>query len=242
MLKIAICDDINEVCVQTEDILDRICRNNGIKSEIEIFYSGISLKKQFDNGSYYDVIFLDIEMDGMNGIEVSKYLRDQLNNDSMQIVFISGKKDYAIDLFDYDPIVFLLKPLDENKIEKAFNKLVKKLNLHADAFEYKVGHYSNKVAKKDIVYLESNGRVIQINYYLGEEKTDSFYGTIDGLKNQLKEQDGFLQINKGVIINSLHIKEYLYDHVVMNTGRSLHIAQPRRKHIRELQLKYELED
>lgn len=84
--------------------------------------------------------------------------------------------------------------------------------------------------------------MIQIHYYFNEEKVDSFYGTIDGLKDRLNEQDGFFQISKGVIINLLHIKEYLYDRVTMNTGRSLSIAQPRRKHIRELQLKYELED
>lgn len=156
MLKIAICDDINAVCVQVEDILNRICQKNGIKSDIEIFYSGITLKKQLDNGTYYDVIFLDIEMKGMSGIELSKYLRDQLNNDSMQIVFISGKKDYAIDLFDYDPILFLLKPLNDTKIEKAFNKLVKKLNLHADAFEYKVGHYSNKISSLSGEYRQND--------------------------------------------------------------------------------------
>lgn len=242
MLKIAICDDVNEVCAQAERILYKLCQRNGLKSDIDVLYSGIELKQQLDSGEFYDVIFLDIEMKGLSGIDISKYLREQMNNDATQIVFISGTKDYAINLFDYDPILFLIKPLDESNIERAFLKLIKKLNLHAEAFEYKVGHYTYKVAKKDICFLKSNGRMIQIHYYMKEEKTDEFYGAIEKIKDTLREQDGFLQINKGCIINLLHIKEYSYDSVVMNTGHVLSIAQPRRKHVREVQLKYELED
>ena len=242
MLRIAIVDDVNEVCASVETILINLCKKYGIASDIDVLYSGNELKKQLDMGTYYDVIFLDIEMEGLSGIDVSQYLREAMNNDSMQIVFISGKTEYAVKLFDFDPILFLIKPLEESKIEKAFKKLIKKLSLHSDSFDYSFGSYKYKVAKKDICYLQCHGRVIEMHYYAKEEKMAEFYGTIEKLSKELVEGDGFLVIDKSCIVNILHVKESFYDQLVMDTGKALKIAQPRRKHIREIQLELELED
>ena len=242
MLKIAVVDDVNDVCVLVESLLIKLSKKYGIASEIDVLYSGDELKKQLDMGAFYDVIFLDIEMNGLSGIDVSKYLRETMDNDSMQIVYISGKTEYAVSLFDYDPILFLVKPLDEQIIEKAFNKLIKKLSLHSETFEYNVGSYKYKISKKDICYFQRHGRVIQMHFYSGDEKTAEFYSSIEKLAKEFDEKDGFLTIDKSCIINSLHVKEYNYTHVIMDTGKELKIAQPRRKHIREIQLKLELED
>ncbi len=95
MLKIAVVDDVNDVCVLVESLLIKLSKKYGIASEIDVLYSGNELKKQLDMGAFYDVIFLDIEMNGLSGIDVSKYLRETMNNDSMQIVYISGKTEYA---------------------------------------------------------------------------------------------------------------------------------------------------
>ena len=224
MLRIAVVDDINEVCASVESILIKLSKKYGITSDIDVLYSGNELKKQFDMGSFYDVIFLDIEMEGLSGIDVSRYLRESMKNDSMQIVYISGKTEYAINLFDYDPILFLIKPLGEEKIEKAFKKIIKKLNLHSDTFEYKIGRYKYKIAKKDICYFQCHGRIIEMHYYAGEEKTAEFYGSIEKLSGEFNEKDGYLIINKSCIINILHVKEYYYNQLLMDTGMSLKIA------------------
>ncbi len=232
MLKIAVVDDDELVCSQVEAMLLAIAKKYHIHSDIDIFNSGDAFRKYLQDGSFYDVVFLDIEMDGASGIEVSRVLRETMGNESTQIVYISGKTEYAIEVFDFDPIHFLPKPLTEAKIEKAFVKLMHKLNLKAEAFQYKIGHDVHKVAIRDILYFENDKRKVVI--YFRNQK-DEFYGDLENVEQQLRDYR-FARIHKSYLINTLHVRKFTYETVEMPNHAVLPIAQSRRSEIREMQL------
>ncbi len=231
-LKIAVVDDDELVCSQVETMLLAIAKKYHILGDIDIFNSGDAFWRHLQDGSFYDVVFLDIEMDGTSGIEVSKVLRETLGNESTQIVYISGKTEYAIKVFDFDPIHFLPKPLTEEIIEKAFLKLMHKLNLKAEAFKYKIGHDVHKVAIRDILYFENNKRKIII--YFRNQK-EEFYGDLDNVEQQLSNYH-FVRIHKSYLINTLHVRKFAYETVEMANHAVLPISQSRRSEIREMQL------
>ncbi|MFV0343802.1 MAG: LytR/AlgR family response regulator transcription factor [Anaerocolumna sp.] len=145
MLKVAICDDEMYVCSQLENILIELSKVLPKKIEVDVFFSGESLYQFLSDGAYFDMIFLDIELQMLNGVETGKKIRDELHNEITQIVYISGKDSYAMELFEIRPLNFLIKPLQEEKIEEVVKKAIElsgKFNLF---FEYKVSRSKNKI-------------------------------------------------------------------------------------------------
>ena len=241
MLKIAVVDDENSICSFVEKELLRLSKKYGILSDVDVYYSGEELIKAI-NETFFDVIFLDIKMKELSGIDVSCLIRNKLKNESTQIVYITGNTEYALEVFDYDPFHFLAKPLDSSKIEKAFMKLIHKLNLKAESFTYKVGHDSFKVPIKDIIFFESHKREITIHYYDKQvndnqvnDKEEVFYGSLENILMQLSKYN-FLFIHKSYLINPIHVRKCTYEEVEMSNHVKLRIAQSKRKEIREKQL------
>lgn len=97
--RIAICDDEINICTGLEEMLQKIMQEFNVQFEIEPWFSGERLCQDLDAGNRYELIFLDIQMLTLNGIDVGKLIRNDLNDFKTQIVYISYHKDYAIHLF-----------------------------------------------------------------------------------------------------------------------------------------------
>ncbi len=233
MIRIAIVDDETAICSYVERCLLNLSKKYNIFMELEVFDSGEDLMKTIDN-TFYDVIFLDIMMKQLSGLDISKTIRNTMGNETTQIIYISGNTEYAIEVFDYDPLHFLPKPLSEEKIENVFVKLIRRLSLKSDAFTYKVGRNSVKVAIKDIIYFESDKRKIIIHY---NDKQDEFYGSLENIAQQL-DKHNFLQVHKSFLINCIHVRKCKYELLEMSNHIIIPIAQSKRKEVREKQLEF----
>ncbi|WP_019227539.1 LytTR family DNA-binding domain-containing protein [Sedimentibacter sp. B4] len=229
MLRIAICDDDKIICQQLEDMLTDIEEETNEQYEVEVFYSGEELYRYLKKNNRYNLIFLDIEMRDLNGVEVGKKIRDEMNDETTQIVYISGREDYAMDLFEVRPLNFLIKPVSKNKVEAAVNKAIKILGESKHFYEYKNGNVNFSVSVGDILYFESDGR--KVNIILMDD-VKSFYGKLSEVEEKLRNQD-FIMIHKSYLINFNHVIEYTYDYVKMSNKETLTISQNNRKAVRE---------
>ncbi|MBE6844949.1 MAG: response regulator transcription factor [Ruminococcus sp.] len=233
MIRIAIVDDENNICSYVERCLLNLSKMHCISIEVDVFNSGEDLMKTIHE-LFYDVIFLDIKMQNLSGLDISKTIRNTMGNETTQIIYISGNTEYAIEVFDYDPFHFLPKPLNEEKIESVFLKLIRKLSLKSEAFTYKIGCNSVKVAIKDIIYFESDKRKIIIHY---NNKEDEFYGSLENIAQQLGKHN-FLQVHKSFLINCIHVRKCKYESLEMSNHMIIPIAQSKRKEVREKQLEF----
>lgn len=229
MLRIAICDDDKIICQQLEDMLTDIEEETNEQYEVEVFYSGEELYRYLKKNNRYNLIFLDIEMRDLNGVEVGKKIRDEMNDETTQIVYISGREDYAMDLFEVRPLNFLIKPVSKNKVEAAVNKAIKILGESKHFYEYKNGNVNFSVSVGNILYFESDGR--KVNIILMDD-IKSFYGKLSEVEEKLRNQD-FIMIHKSYLINFNHVIEYTYDYVKMSNKETLTISQNNRKAVRE---------
>ena len=227
VLKFAICDDIDSVCEYIEEFLVRICKEKNLSMEYDTFYSGDEFISAL-NKNVYDCIFLDIEIGSTNGIEVSKYLREKQNNETTEIIYISQHTQYAVNLFDYDPITFLLKPFNDAMIMKAFNKFLKRINIGEEVFPVKIGYDIKRIPIKDILYFESSDHKILLHT---STAVDSFYDKIDNILSKVNPKT-FIQIHKSIIVNKMHIKRFYYDSIELDNDETLPISQSRRKYVR----------
>lgn len=233
MYRVAICDDEPVICAQIEDIILKYGKENLEEVDIEVFSSGEDLFKYTENEHGFDVIFLDIELKQMNGVEIGRRIREELEDEVTQLIYISAKQGYAMDLFSNRPLNFLIKPLNKDKIEKSLKQamqLTRKRNLF---HEFNVGKTHYKVPYKDIIYFESDDKKIRI---ITTTVTYECYGKLGEIRTGVPSRD-FLQVHKSYLINYLYVTESQYDCIKIINDIQLPISQTYRKEVRDFLIK-----
>ncbi len=234
MYTIGICDDIPSICTQIEETILHYGHSEGELFKIDIFHSGEEVLEHFESGRELDLLFLDIELKELNGVELGRKIRSEFMNETTQIVYISAKESYAMDLFQVRPMNFLVKPIKQNAIVSMVKQAMA-LNAGSDYFCYKTGRDFHRQNIRDILYFESHGRQIRMVTRSGEV---IFYDKMNDVQKRLKE-NLFIPIHKSITINYRHIRDFYYDRIVISNGETLSISQSRRKKVRALQLEYE---
>lgn len=227
-IKIAICDDINEMCVCIENKVEGILKNKSIGYEIDIFNSGEELCRMLDE-IRYDLIFLDIEFPKMDGIEIGKYIREIKKDNITQIVYVSGRKKYAMELFQVRPIDFIVKPLEDKQLERVIDIYIDIMGGMKNFFEYRKSYSHKKVELYKIMYFIRDNRKVTV---VTSEEKDAFYESLEKVYERVKQYD-FLFIHKSYLINYRYIETIRYDSVTMTDGTEFLISQSRRKEIRK---------
>ena len=120
MIRIAVCDDENVIVNQIEHIISEVCKRESIPVNIDVFYSGRELKRQVTSGTKYDIIFLDIQMKGGDGIIAAENIRKV--DDNVLLIYVSGYDKYMMELFRLDVFGFIKKPIDEEILTKTYVK------------------------------------------------------------------------------------------------------------------------
>ena len=233
MLNIAICDDENTICNQLEYILYNIRLKHNIKFNIDIFFNAESLYEKLNQDAHYNLIFLDIELGNMSGVDLGRKIREDMNNQSTQIIYISSKTSYAMELFSVRPLNFLIKPLTTEKVDKVFNIFLNLINTSVELFTYNKNKKEYSFLISDIIYFESDTR--QINIYTKDE-IDTFYGSLKEIHKKLKDF-GFIFIHRSYLININQVKVFKYDKVTLLDETIINISQTYRKNVRDIQMK-----
>lgn len=227
-IKIAICDDDIKIQFSIEGFLQHILEEYNIESEIQCFDLGDTLCDIYEKGKF-DLIFLDIEFKGKSGVEVGRYIRETVGDEMVQIAYISGNTGYAMELFEYRPINFLVKPIKEGEIKRVLDKYLKLKGQNEENFCYKIGSDRFQVALSEIDYFSSRGRKVILH---GREKEAEFYGSLDSIYNQIKGKR-FLYVHKSFLVNYQRIAKMEYEQVTLYDKTVIPISQARRPAIRK---------
>ncbi|WP_312044739.1 LytR/AlgR family response regulator transcription factor [Anaerotignum sp.] len=233
MLKIAVCDDNHYLCIEIEQVILDYSIQCNIKIDIEVFYDGKELINYIENQHSFDLIFLDIELKTTTGIEVGTTLRKKMDDYITKIVFISSKTGYERQLFDVQPLNFLDKPIDKEKILNCIDLSLKLLDKEKKKLKYKVGKEYKQIAFQDILYFENKLRKVKITTLNG---TDEFYGTLAIVKSQLPNI--FLTTHNSYIVNYNYIKKISGDSILMINEMIIPISKRNLKDIQQFQIQF----
>lgn len=234
MFHIGICDDGENVCTSIENMLLQYAQKKNIQMDTNIWYTGESLRVYLVSGGHLDVLFLDIELFKMTGIEVGSYIRNQLDNMGLQIVYISGKASYAQQLFKTQPLDFLVKPIMQEQINEVMDLALKITKRRKERFEFKQGKDYHYIPMGDIVYLGSEGRKVKV---VTMKAAFEFYGKLKEAAKCLSED--FIVIHQSYIINREYVSRYTYEIVELVDGTILTISPANRKFMRDKLLREE---
>ena len=234
MYNIGICDDGKNICTDIEKKLLQCAKERNIQIDTKVWYSGEGLRDFLEAGNHLDILFLDIELFKMTGIEVGNYIRKQLDDMGMQIVYISGKSSYAQQLFKTQPLDFLVKPISQMQINDTMETALRIIKKKEERFEFQQGKEYYYVPMGDIVYLESRGRKIRV---VTMKESFEFYGKLKEAAKRLSED--FIVIHQSYIVNREYVFRYTYEMVELVNGTVLTISLANRKRVRDRILREE---
>lgn len=232
MINICICDDDEKYSSKLEEYITKyLGQVLHIDYNIDIFQSGDALISNITaNACNYQLLFLDIEMDGLNGIEVATYIRKY--DKCALIIYVTSYDKYTIESFSVSPFRYLLKPIQIEQFEDILTLAVNEIMLANQYLFFKFQNIQYQVKYENIISIQSQGgRIITMETNTKKEKY-SFYGKIKELEKQLNPIV-FIKINAGVFVNFhfIHIISGLEIH--MENGEIYTISRSRNKEVKQ---------
>ncbi len=232
MINIAICDDDRKVTESIERMLYEIAAESNLKISCESFYDGSALAEAVaEQRSYFDLIYLDIEMNDMDGIHTARLLRTL--DLPVLIIYVSAHEEYLKELFYTEPFRFLAKPVEKTDFREGFYSACRRIQSRAGYYSFTYKKAIHKVPFDRITYFESRGRRIYIHMsgLTAEEScTEVFYGKMNEVEKQIALMNNrFLRIHQSFLVNFDHIRIIDFSKVVMMDGKTLQISEDRQK-------------
>ncbi len=233
MLHIAICDDDTYFTGQLENLLLLEAKAIGINIETGVFFDGITLENNIKKGNQYDLIYMDIEMKQKNGIETARFIREK--DKSVLLIYISSYEQYLKELFEVEPFRFLSKPLNKKLFIQYFHEACGRISKSSSYIQFNFNKEIRKVLIRNIVYCESQNRVIHI--FLADGKEEYFYGKLNDLEKELQAlNQRFLRIHQSYLVNYDYVRRMSFSRLILDTGNgieyTLHISENRQEKIR----------
>lgn len=221
MIQIAIVEDDPAARLQIRDCLGFISAENGIRFDIAEFSTGFSFIGQYKPG--YDIVFMDIDMPGMNGIDTARALRKMDSN--VVLIFVTNMAQYAISGYEVDALDFILKPVNKYSFAVKVNRAIARTTKRTDEYvQIKTDGGFHRVRITAIKYLEVAGHYVIYHTANGDY---SEYGTLKEAESKINRPH-FVRCNRSFLVNLRHVSSVCKDSVFID-GDELLISRPQRK-------------
>ena len=224
MIKIAICEDDLFYIEKEKKLIESYLHKCEIRNEIVIFTSSEELVKTYANS--FDIIFLDIELPNMSGIDAAKWLRDK--GTKSYIIFISAYSEYLSEGYKVGAHRYLLK--NDEKFDESFGEcmesVIAKIQMEETKISIDVKGGELTVVPSRILYAESNVHRVTLHILDGSGTIREYY-TYDRLDNvqDILERYGFMRIHQSYLINGDHLRKVLRYKAELIDGIELPISK-----------------
>ena len=236
-MKIAICDDEIYFAGKLREILMQYLEERHIDFEIELFSSGREFVELGVEMLQYQIIFLDINMKQMDGIETAKNVRAY--TEESFVVFVTAYIDYSLEGYQVGASRYILKNnLNfREQIYECMDAITKKMKCFLTRKIFRFQEGEKKIRIENILYIESKLHKLEFNILEHGLATYTMYGTLNELENELKEYP-FLRIHQSFLVNLKYIKCVTGYKVVLSNGQELTVPRARYKTVKDTFIAY----
>ena len=227
--EIAICDDEEKQRVYIKSLVERWLRQTFHHVKIQEYASSeqILFEQAYDRTQ---ILFLDIEMEKMDGIALAREIRK--HNRQMQIIFVTGYMEYIQEGYDVEALHYLLKPVSQEKIDSVLERAVERLKTADAVFLVECGGEVLRLPLKEIRFIESNR-----NYNIIHADNDyEVRGTLSELEAKLDE--AFVRVGRSYLVNLHYVRRIGKTELILNTGENLPVSRGSYKKLNEAFIKY----
>lgn len=229
MIQIALCDDEEQAVVREEALVKACLQAQGIGCAITTYTQSQNLLDDItDDGFFYDLILLDIEMPGLSGMDLPRRLRAFLPN--VRIIFVTSHTEYAIDAFELSIFRYVPKHNLEAKLPAAVLDAAKLIELETGrTYVLQSAGRLEKLLYRDIFYIRREGKNAALVTANGIRKVRK---SLQQVFDELNAPE-FLFLDRGCIANLLQIMQIRGSVAVLKNGEELPISRSHLQDVKE---------
>lgn len=230
MITVAVCDDEKYLMDQIRKLVSEFFRGKNTEASVVCFSNGEDLLK-YDKS--IDILFLDIQMNGMDGMEAAKELRNR--SFGGYIIFITILEEMVFQSFEVQAYDYLVKPIEEKKFKRTMERLFASMkNVNEEKLLVQKGYERSIISFDDIVFCEIIDRKVYL--HLASADVVDFYDRIENLEARLDSR--FFRCHRSYLINLKYLKSYKNGVAYMENGKEIPISRLRGKAFSEVVLQY----
>lgn len=238
MLNIAVCDDDTQYCEAIKKMISDYCEKKSVDYQVTTFLSGSDFLLSQDGVKQFQVIYLDINMDGPNGIEVAEKLRQWCKD--IYIVFVTSYIDFTLEGYRVEALRYIMKDYKtlQSGIVESLDAIFQKMHLKSEMKEFCFREGIRKIPLRQIEMVESNlHNLCFIIYVHSVEKKYTMAAKLNDIQEILP--DDFVRIHQSYLVNIRYIKEVSNYQATLWTGKILPVARSKYRNLKERFLIYE---
>ncbi len=223
MFNIAICDDEDTLINELKCCLKKYADETGKEFSFFVYHDGIELLAGYRPD--YDLIFMDIKMEKLNGLKTAEEIRKM--DSAVGLVFLTSWKQYVWKGYEYRAVNYLLKPVRYGILKMELDRYFARYQGKEEpylSFQNDSGKY--KILYKNLCYAETEKRNVMLHF---EGQKQVIYKNMKEMSALLLEQPQFACPHQSFVVNMSYVKGVEGLTLVMTTGERIPVSQPKRK-------------
>jgi len=243
MIQTAVCDDEQFYQERIQSLLKQYFKKHPLDYTIQLYPSGETFLAQQENSVKYDIVFLDISMRKLDGIQTAAQIRAFHSN--TQLVFVTAFIDYALEGYKVNAVRYIMKDTLDTAISECMDAILQKMRLAQVTFSFMNGNAT--LYTDNILYVESQKHK-SFFYYMQRNTANSsttqsgivtyqLYEKLDLIQQRLSDY-GFLRIHKSYLVNMKHICRLSNYTAFLDTGEELPVPRLRYQTVKEQFITY----
>lgn len=239
MLRIAFCDDeLPELCL-AQEYLNSYCTEQGLEIDSTSYLSALDLLADLERGGRFDILFLDVLMPGMTGMEAAAEIRSHDSN--VKIIFLTSSPEFAVQSYGVGAYFYLLKPYRQEDFCRVVASAVAACSKErTDGLVLRCKNGITRVELSRIEYCEVRHRTLYIHLIDGSILESC--GSLDDLSRQLQEYERFLRPHRSYLVNLERVSSMSYKTITMADGTEIPIPRGKYGKIKERYLEFAFEN
>lgn len=238
MFRIAICDDESLFTEELKRLISGYMMEKGLVFKIDAYSSGEALVNLGIEVVRYTVVFLDINMDKLDGIRTAEKIR-KVSRDIL-IVFVTAYVNYSLEGYRLDAVRYILKSNAnfQSTVNECMDAIMDKLNYSVAKKEFDFKEGTKKISLERLLYIESKLHKLEFHVMEDDMMIYTTYGKLDTLEEELKEK-GFIRIHQSYLVNKKYIENVKKYKVVLSNRVELSIPKVRYTYVKEQFILYQ---
>ncbi len=235
MIKVAICDDDSSVLNETQELLDRYCRERGQEIVRTAFLSSVELLAEMERGTRFDILFLDILMPGQNGMEAAAEIRNYDTN--VKIIFLTSSPGFAVQSYAVKAFFYQLKPLRAEAFFRVMDAVLEECGREREnSLILRCGSVITRIEPGKLEFCEVIRRTLL--FHLSSGRVLESTGSLDELGRQLAPYGCFLRVHRSYIVNLDYVRTISNRAVTMTCLMEIPIPRGKYSEIKDAFLAY----
>lgn len=218
MLSLMICEDEPAQTAFLAELVQRWADRRRLPVQILNYPSAESFLFSYSEDPTGDILLLDIQLDGMDGVSLAKKIRE--GNQRIQIIFITGLPDFMGEGYEVDALHYLLKPVREEKLFQVLDRAADRLQQAPRTVLLPINGRPVRIFTSDILYAEAFSHTLTLHLKNGEEALRMRLSDLEEVLGQ-----GFYRCHRSYIVSLEHTRQVLRSSVVLDDGRQVPLSR-----------------